>query len=377
MDKMMNKIKIYIWGSGFVSDKILSSLEKNIESIYDNDIFYVAGIIDNDDSKWGKTFHGKQIVSPQNAIDSGFDQIIILIANEQDVIMQAQYAYGIKTSSIKGKNGLLKLALLLKYDKCEDPEIKETIEYLKENELTLFNNWLPERKLVEVFWDGSINLPYVSFQDVIGVVRKMYFPWQLCNRFTIKDGKQYYLDMNYEQLQGSPHLYTYQGHDVKEGDVVIDGGVCEGNFSLKYAAIVGKMYLFEPDPLWAKANYYTFRAFDKKIIRSNKMLSNKCNDIATTIDSLGLKRLDFIKLDIEGAELDALIGGEKTLLRNNTTMSVCTYHNSEDAELIESYLTKIGYGTEYSKGNMIFTFDNNIWNSLDIRKCLIYAKKIK
>ena len=34
-----------------------------------------------------------------------------------------------------------------------------------------------------------------------------------------------------------------------------------------------------------------------------------------TIDSLNLRRLDFVKLDLEGAEPDAILGGKETLLR--------------------------------------------------------------
>ena len=369
------KDRLYIWGGGGLSDRILSSAEKSFADLYNNDLFQIDGIIDNDSSKWGMLFHGKNIISPQQAIDTGFDCIIVLIENEDDVINQVRYGYGISKDRIKGKLELLRLLLLLKYQNAEDSDIKATTKWLSENDICLYSNWLPKRELKEIHWDGSINLPYVFFEDVLGKNRRMYFPWQISRDFVVKEGKQYYYDMGWEQQATSPHLYTYSEHDVREGDVVIDGGVCEGNFSLKYAPIVKKLYMFEPNLLWDKANYYTFQEFENKITRINRMLSKRTTDTTVAIDDLGIDRLDFLKLDVEGAELDTLIGSQRVLKDNNVNISVCTYHYREDAIQIRLFLESIGYKTEYSKGNMIFIFDQNIWNTFDIRKCMLYARK--
>lgn len=55
---------------------------------------------------------------------------------------------------------------------------------------------------------------------------------------------------------------------------------------------------------------------------------------ATTIDEtvvrLKLGRVDFIKMDIEGAEPYAIRGGGRTLARFGPRMAVCVYHNRED-----------------------------------------------
>ena len=367
--------KIFIWGGGQVANRILSASERNFVDLYDNELFVIEGIIDNDSSKWGTIFHGKTIVSPQEAINYGFDKVIVLIENEKDVIEQAEYGYKLDKGRVKGKLELLRLLFILKYQNSADTDIKMTIDYLKENDICLYSNWLPKRELKEIHWDGSINLPYVFFEDVLGKNRRMYFPWQINRDFVVKEGKQYYYDMGWEQQATSPHLYTYSEHDVREGDVVIDGGVCEGNFSLKYAPIVEKLYMFEPNSHWDKANYYTFQEFENKITRINRMLSKRTTDTTVAIDDLGIDRLDFLKLDVEGAELDTLIGSQRVLKDNNVNISVCTYHYREDAIQIRLFLESIGYKTEYSKGNMIFIFDQNIWNTFDIRKCMLYARK--
>jgi len=58
----------------------------------------------------------------------------------------------------------------------------------------------------------------------------------------------------------------------------------------------------------------------------------------STIDSLGLDKITFIKMDIEGGELDALKGAEKTILRDTPKLAVCIYHSHEDMLRIAEYL---------------------------------------
>lgn len=52
---------------------------------------------------------------------------------------------------------------------------------------------------------------------------------------------------------------------------------------------------------------------------------------SVSVDSLALdKRFDYIKFDVEGAELSALVGAEKTILRDKPKMRIAAYHKSED-----------------------------------------------
>lgn len=52
---------------------------------------------------------------------------------------------------------------------------------------------------------------------------------------------------------------------------------------------------------------------------------------AVSIDSLCQnRRFDYIKFDVEGKELDAIIGGEKTIKRDKPKMLISAYHKSDD-----------------------------------------------
>lgn len=70
-----------------------------------------------------------------------------------------------------------------------------------------------------------------------------------------------------------------------------------------------------------------------------------------SIDLLGLPRVDFIKLDIEGMEVEALEGARETITRNNPYMLV-EWHIA-GKEPIEQFIASIGYETVTVGMNLI------------------------
>jgi FkbM family methyltransferase len=81
---------------------------------------------------------------------------------------------------------------------------------------------------------------------------------------------------------------------------------------------------------------------DSAIIETLGIKSNYAKNIQVkSIDSLNLKNVSFIKMDIEGAELNALKGAEKTIIKNKPKLAICIYHSDEDMIRIAEYIHEL------------------------------------
>jgi FkbM family methyltransferase len=147
--------------------------------------------------------------------------------------------------------------------------------------------------------------------------------------------------------------------DFKGENYFIDGGAYDGKTILKFIeAAKGNfkfVYSFEPD----KNNFALLKSnkrlveYSSKIKLENKGLykqtgkvcfSNSANqgscinegcpnNLINTIsidDYAVNNKITFIKMDIEGSEIDAINGGIKTLKFVKPTLSICLYHKMND-----------------------------------------------
>lgn len=217
-------------------------------------------------------------------------------------------------------------------------------------------------------WDHIENMPYIIFED-----KRMYFPYD--HKFHEIDGKKVVIDILGEQQPTSPHLYINDDIKIEQGDVVADAGVCEGNFALRYVEKASKLYLFECDKRWIRPLQKTFEKFSDKVVLCNRFLGAADQENLATLDTTIDGKLDFLKIDIEGAEQAALLGGKNTLRNNHVKCAICSYHKSEDEMRIKGILQSYGYGTNTSKGYIVPLWDQDIFSTLDLRKGIVYARK--
>ena len=59
------------------------------------------------------------------------------------------------------------------------------------------------------------------------------------------------------------------------------------------------------------------------------------------VDDIVDENVTYVKMDIEGAELDSLYGMEKIIKRDKPTLAICVYHNNEDIIEIPEYISSI------------------------------------
>ena len=282
-----------------------------------------------------------------------------------------------KREQFKNLFWLLKQFMIKKYEDFDEPTIQETLRYWQTHELTVFNQHLDANKITrdKVFYDSTCDLPYIYFKTVDGEPRRMYFPKN--RSFYTQNGEAFVVGVLNEQQPTSPHLYITDNHKICAGDIVIDAGVCEGNFALRYADISSKMYLFESEKQWQAPLRQTFKDYGDKVEIIPRFVSDVTGGENITIDDalpdLRGKNI-FLKMDIEGAEPRALRGAKRILTNNKVRASICSYHNADDLIKIKSILQSYGFKTSTSAGYMVFIYDTNIWNTADFRKGIVYAE---
>jgi hypothetical protein len=66
-----------------------------------------------------------------------------------------------------------------------------------------------------------------------------------------------------------------------------------------------------------------------------------CTDLDTWVFDNDIRKVGFIKADIEGAERHLIRGVKKTIQRDHPKISICTYHLPDDPEILKEILTAI------------------------------------
>lgn len=183
--------------------------------------------------------------------------------------------------------------------------------------------------------------------------RKMYFKKSMSKASAIS----YFMGVCYEQSEKSAHRYLDDDFTVEAGSIVLDLGAAEGIFGLDNLDKAKELWLFECDDEWVEALRYTFEGYNNvKII--NKYVSDteegNCVKLDYYCDSLKNEKV-FVKMDIEGAEIRALQGGQKLLQSTgNIKLAVCSYHRQSDYKILCQMLS--GMKVVSSRGYLLPLF---------------------
>jgi FkbM family methyltransferase len=157
-------------------------------------------------------------------------------------------------------------------------------------------------------------------------------------------------------------LYKMKHVSPEKGNVVLDIGAYKGDTAIFFANCVGengKVYAFEP----VKANIFALEEnarnnrLENIIVPVNMGVSSKSGVLKvvsnsygapwsflseqrgneteiTTIDNFvrdkGLKKVDFIKMDVEGVEADVIAGAKDTIKKFSPKIAIAAYHKTSD-----------------------------------------------
>lgn len=334
---------IILWGTGVYAQKIFEVIEDTI-----------VMVVDNDCDKWGTSWNGF-VVEPPRKIElmiHKVDKIVIAAARWKEIRKQIIDEFNVDIHKVDNMFYRQREMLLAQSETNREEDKKVYYDYLKDNLLEVFNETFSDKYEdmdVNVFYDEENAMYYVYHCG-----KKMFFSKDYKNERQVRN---YYRCLLREQDVNSPHRYLKNGFHVLKGDIVLDAGVAEGNFALEIIDLVEKIYLIEADSKWVEALKCTFAPYMEKVCIVEKFLGDEKDEI-TVDEIIGNGRLDFIKMDIEGAEVRALKKAEATLKNNEIKLVVCAYHNPDDEEDIKNVLEEYGYCSEPSQGYMVFITDD-------------------
>lgn len=184
-------------------------------------------------------------------------------------------------------------------------------------------------------------------------------------------------DLEQYRSQGPPEVAA------RPGDIVIDGGGYWGDTALYFAQLVGpagRVVSFEFEPSNLEALHFNL-SLNPQLAPRIEVVSSALWDRAgeevnvhpfgpgtsirsdgearastDTIDALvargDVERVDFIKLDVEGAELHTLRGAEATLRRFRPRLAIAAYHKPDDLAAIPEYLAGLELGYRFQLGHI-------------------------
>jgi len=162
---------------------------------------------------------------------------------------------------------------------------------------------------------------------------------------------------------------------IKPTDVVIDAGCCFGDTALAFAVLAGgegRVHCFEIDPgnlAIARHNIGANPELAARIVLNASALGEKAGTLylhgsgpgarvleqpsshpvaVCSIDGYvtenRLPRVDFIKMDIEGAEFEALKGAVETIKAWRPRLALSVYHHAADLVRIPAWIDQLGLG---------------------------------
>ena len=193
-------------------------------------------------------------------------------------------------------------------------------------------------------------------------------------QYWIPKGNRYVLPFNLAEME--QHIYGSGEHFIHTGDIVLDCGASDGDFTRQalqsgaqtVVAIeispssaecirrntasemaAGRVIVY-PKGVWDKDDTMTLNVDDTNFAANSVVMHSESSHPSvqvqlTTIDELvaelKLPRVDFIKMDIEGAEVPALAGARETIARFKPRLAIATEHKPDDEYTIPAAVRKI------------------------------------
>lgn len=318
-DKAFSYRDIVIFGAGFGGTETFNILEA-IPQFKGR----IKAFSDNNKTKIGTLYHGLRVIDP-NDITSLYPEALILISSTAfDIIKSQLIKFGISPKDI------------FFFQPCGLSITGEDVSFIKDhiNDFSTAYDLLCDDESKSIF-SGLLKYRISKKQDEL----------ELINEYLLPEREQYFdkrlLD-NYRFNTGFIDGGAYTGDTLSE-------------FFRQYPDWSGTYHCFEADPLiadqlektiaksrngnvylhrfalWNTREHLKFDISSGGHGAGSRVSSEGIDVIADSIDNiLSDQEINFIKMDIEGAEHNALLGASETIRKHKPILTICIYHKAED-----------------------------------------------
>ncbi len=312
----VNGKEVYLFGAGVGGSRTSRILnERKIENIT---------FVDNNKQKQGTVFCDKKVIAPAALAEryrKGGEMHVVITAGEGTVMMRQLLALGISQEdiSIFDTSQIMHTEDNQKFLQDHEQEISQLFSLLQDEY---------SKKVLMSLLNYRLTLDFAELQDIYEEDEEQYF---------------------------APDLVDFSGK--MENCVFVDAGTYDGltvkEYMQRCGGKYGKVICFEADENnvntirqnfaeWniERADIYALGLWSEKTelkfdaIGSGSGRISDAGTISLDVDALdrvlAQEKVDFVKMDIEGAEIEALKGARELITSQKPLLAISVYHNPED-----------------------------------------------
>jgi FkbM family methyltransferase len=334
-------------------DAILKETEKLIEVLYKkNTARYILGINDLTDELL--IYFEKKGLSIAGIIDDFTYEVIY-----------KRYPI-VKMVDIPDKNSFIISCVV-------DAKVIEACDNLKNagfrNFITYFHLSLFDSTLKKIHYCEE------NISDIKNNIQKYYWLYSILEDYESKQTLENIIDFRYNFSIESLRNFKYNLKDqyfddfveFDNSEIFVDCGGFEGETTLEFiekCSSYERVYFFEPIREYFEKAKYNLRFYNNIIFfnkgtycadQNMKFMKNKSSSCVSNfgeeivevvkLDNVINQKITYMKMDVEGAEYDSLIGAEKLIRTYKPKLAICVYHNQKDFWRIPELI--LNYNTNY------------------------------
>lgn len=204
------------------------------------------------------------------------------------------------------------------------------------------------------------------------------------------------------KLKKFNHIYKPYFDFINKSHInyIVEGGVFDGYTTLQFLNISENItiYGFEPNideykksffyeelttyeniiisnkALWSSTKELNFQVFDDNKAPGSQVVESDMSNHTVqgvSLDTIAdnIKKIDFIKLDTEGSEIDILLGAKEQILLHRPQLAISIYHSHEDfitiplmlKEWLDNYTFRLGHYSSNLNETILYAIPTEIY----------------